>query len=57
MDEPRLRSTAGDLDVSVDELRAILEITTAGLVEALVGGLVRFEDALLELSSVGNADR
>ena len=50
MDERRLSATAGELDLSVDDLRTILDITTAGLVEALVGGLIRFEDALFELS-------
>lgn len=57
MDEAALRATAGDLDLSVEELRAVLDVTTPGLVEALAGGLVRFEGALLELSSGPHADR
>ena len=44
---------AGELEVPVDELRTIIEQTSDGLVEALAGGLIRFEDALLDLSLEG----
>ena len=53
MEERRLAAIAGELDIAVDELRDIVERTTAGLVDALAGGLVRFEDALLDLSLEG----
>ena len=53
MEERRLAATAGELDIPVEELRELMESTTPGLVEAIAGGLVRFEDALLDLSLEG----
>ena len=53
MDERRLAATAGELDISVEELRALMARTSDGLVEALAGGLIRFEDALLDLELEG----
>jgi hypothetical protein len=50
MDERRLTSIAGELGLTVDELRLAQSEITPGLDEALVGGLIRFEDALFELS-------
>lgn len=50
VDEQRLASVAGELGVDVEQLRAAVVDTTPGVVDALLGGLIRFEDALLELS-------
>ncbi len=50
MDERRLTSIAGELGLTVDELRQAQSEITPGLDEAVVGGLIRFEDALFELS-------
>ncbi len=50
MDERRLASIANELDLTVDELREARSEISPGLDEALVGGLIRFEDALFELS-------
>ncbi len=50
MDERRLASIAAELGLSVDELRDARAEITAGIDEALVGRLIRFEDALFELS-------
>jgi hypothetical protein len=50
VDEARLTSIASELGLSVDELRAARAEITPGLDEVLVGGLIRFEDALFELS-------
>ncbi len=50
MDEKRLISVAGELGLSVEQLRLAVADTTSGVAEALLGGLIRFEDALLELS-------
>ena len=50
MDERRLTSIAGELGLTVDELRQAQPGITPGLDEAVVGGLIRFEDALFELS-------
>ena len=50
MDERRLTSIAGELGLTVEELRETDAALTPGLAEALVGGLIRFEDALFELS-------
>jgi hypothetical protein len=43
-------SIASELGLSVEELIAARAEITAGLDETLVGGLVRFEDALFELT-------
>lgn len=50
MDERRLTSIAAELGLTVDELREARSQITPGVDEALVGGLIRFEDALFELS-------
>ena len=50
VDERRLTSIAGELGITVDELREAQTQISPGLDEALVGGLIRFEDALFELS-------
>jgi hypothetical protein len=50
VDESRLTSIAGELGLTVDELREAQEQITPGLAEAVLGGLIRFEDALFELS-------
>lgn len=50
VDEQRLTAVAGELGLPVDSLREASELLTPGVVEALLGGLIRFEDALLELS-------
>jgi hypothetical protein len=50
VDERRLTSIAGELGLTVDELRQAQSEITPGLDEAVVGGLIRFEDALFELS-------
>jgi hypothetical protein len=50
VDERRLTSIAGELGLTVDELREAEPQLTAGLPEAVLGGLIRFEDALFELS-------
>ena len=50
MDERRLTSIAGELGLTVEELRAAQAEITPGVDEAVVGGLIRFEDALFELS-------
>jgi hypothetical protein len=50
VDDRRLASIASELGLTVEELlEARLEITPT-LDETVVGGLVRFEDALFELS-------
>jgi hypothetical protein len=50
VDERRLTSIAGELGLTVDELREVQAQITPGLAEAVLGGLIRFEDALFELS-------
>jgi hypothetical protein len=50
VDEQRLAMVAGELGMDVEQLRAAVMGTTPGVVDALLGGLIRFEDALLELS-------
>jgi hypothetical protein len=50
VDERRLTSIAGELGLTVEELRQARSEITPGLDEAVVGGLIRFEDALFELS-------
>jgi hypothetical protein len=50
VDEHRLMSIAGELGLTVDELRAARLEISPGVDEALMGGLIRFEDALFELS-------
>lgn len=49
MDERRLIAIAGELGLTVDELREAETELTPGVAEAAMGGLIRFEDALLEL--------
>jgi hypothetical protein len=50
VEERRLISIAGELGLTVDELREVQPELTPGVAEAVMGGLIRFEDALLELS-------
>jgi len=50
VDERRLTSIAAELGLSPDELRELRPQLTPGVDEAVVGGLIRFEDALFELS-------
>jgi hypothetical protein len=50
VDERRLTAIAGELGLSVDELREAVPGLSPGLADALLGGLIRFEDALFELS-------
>jgi hypothetical protein len=50
VDERRLTSIAGELGLTVDELRDAQAQLTPGLPDAVLGGLIRFEDALFELS-------
>jgi hypothetical protein len=50
VDENRLTAIAGELGLTVDELRDARPQLTPGLDEAVLGGLIRFEDALFELS-------
>lgn len=45
-----MTSIAGELGLTVEELRDAQSQITPGLDEAVVGGLIRFEDALFELS-------
>jgi hypothetical protein len=48
--EHRLASIATELGLTVEELVEARAGITPGLDETVVGGLVRFEDALFELS-------
>jgi hypothetical protein len=50
VDEQRLAMVAGELGMDVEQLRAAVADTTPGVLDSLLGGLIRFEDALLELS-------
>jgi hypothetical protein len=50
VDEQRLAMVAGELGMDIEQLRAAVVDTTPGVLDALLGGLIRFEDALLELS-------
>lgn len=50
MEDRRLTSIAGELGLTVEELRALRDDITEGLDAAVVGGLILFEDALFELS-------
>lgn len=50
MDERRLAALAAELGLSADEVREARAVITAGVDDALLGGLIRFEDALFELS-------
>jgi hypothetical protein len=50
VDERRLAAIAGELGLTIDEVREAESVLTPGLDEAVVGGLIRFEDALFELS-------
>ncbi len=50
MDEQRLGALAAELGLTVDDLRDAQSDVTAGVPDALLGGLIRFEDALFELS-------
>jgi hypothetical protein len=50
VEEHRLTSIAGELGLTLDELREAEAQLTPGLPEAVLGGLIRFEDALFELS-------
>jgi hypothetical protein len=50
MDDRRRASIARELGLTVEELADAEATLTPGLAEALMGGLLRFEDALFELS-------
>lgn len=50
MDDGALTLTAELLGLSPEELRELSAGTTPGVAEALAAGLIRFEDALLDLS-------
>ena len=50
MDERRLTAMASELGLTVEELREAEAALAPGVAAALMGGLIRFEDALLELS-------
>jgi hypothetical protein len=50
VDDRRLTAIAGELGLTVDELREGQPEISPGVDEAIMGGLIRFEDALIELS-------
>ena len=50
MDDRRRASVARELGLTLEELTEAEAVITPGLGEALMGGLLRFEDALFELS-------
>lgn len=50
MEDRRLTSIAGELGLTDEELRAARAEITAGIDEAVMGGLILYEDALFELS-------
>jgi hypothetical protein len=50
MDDRRRASIAGELGLSPEELADAEAVITPGVDAALMGGLLRFEDALFELS-------
>jgi len=50
VDERRLTALAGELGLTVDELRELEPQLAPGVAAAVMGGLIRFEDALIELS-------
>jgi hypothetical protein len=50
VDDRRLASIASELGMTVEELLEARAEITPTLDETIVGGLVRFEDALFELS-------
>jgi hypothetical protein len=50
VEDRRLTSIAGELGLTVEELRAARAEITAGIDEAVMGGLILYEDALFELS-------
>ena len=50
MEDGRVAALAGELGVTVAELDDARRQLTAGIDEAIAGGLVRFEDALAELA-------
>ncbi len=50
MEERRLASVAAELGLTLDQLHEAQAVISTGLAEALAGGLIRFEDALFELS-------
>jgi hypothetical protein len=50
VEERRLAVLAADLGLTAEELQEVEAAATPGLAELLVGGLIRFEDALFELS-------
>jgi hypothetical protein len=50
VDDQRLAEIAAELALTVDELREARSVISPGLDEALAGALIRFEDALFELS-------
>ncbi len=50
MDERSLAGLAAELGMPIEELRAQQAEISPGIAEAVVGGLIRFEDALFELS-------
>jgi hypothetical protein len=50
VDDRRLASIASELGLTVDELAEARTEITPTLDETVLGGLIRFEDALFELS-------
>jgi hypothetical protein len=50
VDDRRLISIASELGLTLDEVDEARTEITSGLDEAVVGGLIRFEDAFFELS-------
>jgi hypothetical protein len=50
VDDRRLISVAGELGLTIDELREARAEITPRLDDLVLGGLIRFEDALTELS-------
>ncbi|MEO8898508.1 MAG: hypothetical protein ABI352_08080 [Candidatus Dormibacter sp.] len=50
MDDRRLASIASEIGLTVDELVEARAEITPTLDETVLGGLIRFEDALFELS-------
>ena len=50
MDERRLTSMATELGLTADELREAQGQISPGVEDLVLGGLIRFEDALFELS-------
>lgn len=50
IDDRRLAALAGELGLTAAELEAARSVISPGLDTIVMGGLIRFEDALLEMS-------